>query len=163
MTVSCDRLELLAVSADMTVYVTPSPRDFEADVLEALEFYGVEACTVAPEGIEAGTIRVSRTGGHLYMESERDRAEGLIEVWGATSVHAFDLAIRPWAVIRSRTDAHFLVPGVPVHDVTIDPPRAMDDPHRPHLYRVQFAFQMTIPLADYRLDPEEASWPTDTP
>lgn len=151
------------MSDDREVLIVPTPRDFEADVLEALAVYGVEAATMAPEAVEAGTIRVSRTGGHLYMDSERDRAEGLIEVWATNSVEAFDMAVRPWAVIRAMGHTGFLVPGVAAHNVVLDPPRALDDPHRTHLYRVQFSFQMTIPLADYRLDPEEASWPTDTP
>lgn len=138
-------------------WVVPVPRDLESDVLIALGDMGVDASTMALAGVQEGTVRVSRTGGHLKESEQRDRAEGLVEVWAKNSVDAFDMALAPWAALRIVAQRGVIVPGVAVSDVSIDPPRAMDDPDRPELYRVQFAFQITLPLQDVRIiAPEEA-------
>lgn len=93
-------------------------------------------------------IRISRTGGDLSHEGQRDRPEVLVEVWEKNSVDAFDRAQYVWAVFQVL--AHFgeILPGVAIHDMDLQPPRALDDELAPDLYRIQFLVIMTTDLME---------------
>lgn len=132
------------------------PRDVEADVLAGLARFGFQASTEVPIDREAGTVRVSRTGGGLELNSQRDRPQVLVEVWGDTSVDAFDTAIRVWAAFRIWGDRGWIVPGVAVHDVDADVPRARDDELAPELYRTQFVSTFLTDLTTIELTEEAA-------
>lgn len=135
-------------------YIVQAPRDAEADVLEALTRFGVEASTIVPGARGPGTVRVSRVGGELTAQQQRDRPLMLIEVWEETSPAAFDAALRAWSVFRILENEGFLIPGVALHDVDLQVPRALDDELAPDLHRVQFTVEMTVPLTEITLTEE---------
>ncbi|MEX3600488.1 hypothetical protein [Kocuria carniphila] len=135
-------------------YIVEAPRDAEADVLEALARFGVWASTIVPGARGAGTVRVSRVGGDLTNQQQRDRPLMLIEVWEETSPAAFDAALRAWSVFRTLENEGFLIPGVALHNVDLQVPRALDDELAPDLCRVQFTVEMTIPLTEITLTEE---------
>lgn len=127
------------------------PRDVEADLVAALERFGITAGTQVPAVRSAGMIRVSRTGGELTGNGYRDRASVLVECWGADSVEAFDNARRVWAAFSVFKYRQWLTPGVGAHDVEISPPRSLDDDYAPELYRQQFTADLTISLEETAL------------
>lgn len=135
-------------------YIVDVPRDAEADVLDALARFGVQASTIVPGARGPGTVRVSRTGGDLVMQQQRDRPLMLIEVWEETSPAAFDAALRAWAVFWILENEGFLIPGVALSGVDLQVPRALDDELAPDLHRVQFTVEMTIPLTEITLTEE---------
>lgn len=135
-------------------YVVEVPRDAEADVIVALAGFGVAASTLVPVDREAGMVRVSRTGGELTAHQQRDRPLMLVEVWEKTSPAAFDSALRAWAAFRVMENQGYLLPGVAVHDVDLQVPRALDDDLAPDLFRVQFTVEMTTPLTEITLTKE---------
>lgn len=135
-------------------YVVEVPRDAEADVIVALRGFGVASSTLVPAEREPGMVRVSRVGGDLTAHQQRDRPLMLVEVWEQTSPAAFDAALRAWAVFRVLENRGTLLPGVALHDVDLQVPRALDDDLAPDLFRVQFTVEMTIPLTEITLTKE---------
>lgn len=128
------------------------PRDVEADVLGALSRYGVDASTIVPADAGAGTVRVSRTGGDLVASNQRDLAEMLVEVWEQDSVSAFDSAIRIYGALTDCGLKGLILPGVAVHSMDIVPPRSLDDPNRPDLYRVTIPFTFITDLTTLEVE-----------
>lgn len=127
------------------------PRDVEAELVAALERFGIKAGTQVPAARSAGMIRVSRTGGDLTDDGYRDRAEVLVECWGTDSVEAFDNARRVWAAFAVFKFRQWLRPGVAAHDVEISPPRSLDDEYAPELYRQQFTADLMVSLEETAL------------
>lgn len=134
--------------ADPQAYLVSVPRDIETDILIGLEQLGITAQTIVPDDRDAGLIRVSRIGGELQAEGMRDNPNVLVETWGENSVDAFDRIIPVWAAFRAFEDRGIIHDDVAVHDLDIQPPRALDDPLAPGLYRVQFTAQFLTDLTE---------------
>lgn len=122
------------------------PRDIEADLLIGLSNFGIQASTIVPADRQIGTVRVSRQGGELVAHGTRDNPLVLVEAWASNSVDAFDLVRPIWAVFQVFELRGTIHSDVAVHDLQLQPPRALDDPLAPDLYRVQFTAQFLTDL-----------------
>lgn len=137
------------------IFEVAVPRDVEADLIQGLASFGITASTIVPADRGAGQVRVSRTGGMTDgYQGQRDRAEILVEVWEEDSVSAFDQAQRVYAGIKALESTGFVVPGVALHGLEIDPPRAYDDSQAPNLYRVTFTAAFTTDFTFIELTKE---------
>lgn len=123
----------------------PVPRDVEADVVQALARFGIEASTIVSAERGPGAIRISRTGGDLEAQRMRDNPRVLVEVWDRDPPAAFDRAVQVYAAFQTFDARGTILPGVAVHDMDLQSPRSYDDPLAPTLARVQF-------VADYLTD-----------
>lgn len=133
-------------------YIVPVPRDIESDILIALADFGLQAVTTPPKFVTAGTVRISRTGGPLTDSRQRDRPQVLVEVWAESGPDAYDAAIAVWGALRAMEARGILHDDVAVYNMDLDPPRALDDPQVPAMYRVQFLVTLTTTLTEIALE-----------
>lgn len=134
-------------------YPVEVPRDVEADLVADLRAFGINAATLVPEKVVAGTTRVSRIGGDPIANDTRDHPLMLIEIWESRSTTAWDRAILCYGAMRAIEQKHVLG-GAPISDIDLQTPRAVDDPSQPNFYRVQFTAQFLLGMDEITITEE---------